>query len=84
MTEVDYAALAHQTRARDLTPAEQALADALEAIFAKKVTDFTEVVAQLNARGVVAPGQTTGPWTLDSFAAEIAAINATLDGNHGH
>ncbi len=84
MTAVDYAALAHQSRARTLTEAEQALADALEAIFAQKLTDFNEVVAQLNARGVAAPGQPGHPWTLASFTAEIAAINAALDGKHGH
>ncbi|MBV1706920.1 MAG: hypothetical protein KGQ37_06900 [Hyphomicrobiales bacterium] len=84
MNTIDYAARAHQSRARPLTDAEQALADALEAIFATRVTDFTEVVAQLNARGVAIPSRPGGTWTLAGFTAEIAAINAALDGKHGN
>lgn len=73
------ARLATQSRARGLTAAEQELARALEAVFTTGTHDFDKVAEALEARGVARPSGVAGPWTQDVLAAEIAAINASLD-----
>ena len=71
--------LAHQSRARDLTRSEQALAEALEAVFAAGTHAFAEVAVALQSQGVERPSGTSEPWTEASLQAELSAINRSLD-----
>ena len=78
MSELN-AALARQSLARDLTPAEEALASALEAQFRTGDHDLGKMVEVLNASHVVRPSGKAGMWTEQVFEAELAAINQALD-----
>ena len=71
--------LAHQSRARALTAAEQELARALEEIFAAGTHDFAAVAEALQARSIARPSGATATWTRATLAEEMAAINASLD-----
>lgn len=64
-----------QTRAASPTPAELALADALQAIFAEQVTDLPGIVHRLNLRGVAVPSG-AGAWTEEIFRAELHRLGA--------
>lgn len=71
--------LKHQSRAREITPEEAALASALEAIFKAGVSDFSEVAGRLKAQAVVAPISRRTDWDTDLLEAELSAINRSLD-----
>jgi hypothetical protein len=70
---------AHQSLRRPLTGAEQALAAALEAIFAAGLHEFPAVAAALQQRHVERPSGSTEPWTLVALEAELRRINDSLD-----
>ncbi|MCO5972234.1 recombinase-like helix-turn-helix domain-containing protein [Actinoallomurus soli] len=63
-----------QSRQRELTSYEHALADELEAIFGRGVHDLPGLVAALNETGVRPAGG--ADWTEESFTAEIARLGA--------
>jgi recombinase-like protein len=71
--------LMHQSLGRALSPAERALADALEAVFRTGEQDFEEVARSLERSGVECPSGASGPWTAAVLEQELAAINASLD-----
>lgn len=71
--------LRDQSRGRDLTKAVAIFATALEAIYATGVHDFQNVVTALNTGAEPLPSGRPGPWTLQSFEAELREINASLD-----
>jgi hypothetical protein len=74
--------LAHQSRSRPLTDAEQALAAALEAAFAAGTHEFAAVAAALQAKGIARPSGSIEPWSLDTLETELATINASLDAQY--
>lgn len=65
--------IAWQTRAAPPSAAEEALADALEAIFAEGIGELPEVVARLNAVGLAPPVGAT-QWTEESFCTELRRL----------
>lgn len=71
--------LATQGLRRPLTEAEQALADALEQIFASGEHDFAAVARRLNEHIIAAPSGDRGPWTVALLEAELKTINQSLD-----
>ncbi len=71
--------LARQSLARGLSADEQALAAALERIFASGEHDFSKVTAALQQAQVRLPARSADRWTLDVLAAELRRINAELD-----
>ncbi|MEL6233763.1 MAG: recombinase-like helix-turn-helix domain-containing protein [Pseudomonadota bacterium] len=71
--------LAHQSRGRALSAAEQAFAAALMEVFASGQHDFAAVAAALAEAGVPAPLSGRTDWTEALLAEELAAINADLD-----
>jgi hypothetical protein len=73
------AAPARQSLARDLTPVELALAQALENIFATGKHSLAEVAAELQQRGVAHPSGAHGMWTLPVLEEELHRINSSLD-----
>jgi hypothetical protein len=73
------AAPARQSLARDLTPVELALAQALENIFATGQHSLAEVAAELQQRGVAHPSGAHTPWTLPVLEEELRRINSSLD-----
>lgn len=80
-------ALAHQSRGRELTAEENALAAALMAIYADGTHDYEAVAAALTKRGVVAPVSGGSKWTSGTLREELATINAELDAayaEHGY
>ena len=72
-------ARAHQSRGRPLTPAEQALAEALGTIYADGTHDFAAVAAALNERKVARPSGGAGGWTAAVLDQELRDLNASLD-----
>ena len=74
-----WSSLKHQSRARELSVEETALAAALEAIFKDGVADFTEVARRLSAAAVVAPASHTTQWDLALLTAELETLNQSLD-----
>ena len=58
-----------QTRAKPPTDHENALADALQDMFAREIYELPEIVAGLNEAGIPAPDGE--PWTPDSFEAAM-------------
>ncbi|NIZ08477.1 recombinase-like helix-turn-helix domain-containing protein [Pseudooceanicola sp. HF7] len=75
-------ALKSQSKGRALTEAELAFAEALERIYETGCHDFSEVVEKLNQTGAALPSGAAGPWTLETFEAELKAINAAHDAAH--
>ncbi len=68
MTAYEYPYLSpHQTIAHDLSPWQQELAAALEAIFAKGMHKLDEVVVELNQSRVRPPQG--GSWSRENFTA---------------
>jgi hypothetical protein len=61
-----------QSRRRELTSYEHALADELEAIYGRGVYDLPGLVAALNETGVRPPDG--ADWTAGTFTAEIARL----------
>ncbi|MEX0346564.1 MAG: recombinase-like helix-turn-helix domain-containing protein [Rhizobiaceae bacterium] len=68
-----------QSRGRELSPDEQAFADALEAIFKEGTHDMDAVAEALAAGGIKAPGSGKVDWSQDILLSELKAINASLD-----
>ena len=68
----DVANVRWQTRAAPPTAYENALGDALQAIFAEEIYDLPDVVRRLNERGVRSPDG--APWTDSAFTAEMARL----------
>lgn len=80
-------ALAHQSRGRELTQHEKALAEALMAIYAEGTHDFDAVASVLTERAVIAPISGGDRWTAESLRIELAGINAEFDAayaEHGY
>jgi len=65
--------IAFQTRGATPTASENALADALQALFAAEVYDLASVVAGLERRGV-APPTGEARWTEAAFRAELSRL----------
>jgi hypothetical protein len=63
-----------QTRHHAPTSFEAALADALEAIFAKEIYELDAVVAELNARGLRT--EDGSEWTADAYAETMKLLGA--------
>jgi hypothetical protein len=63
-----------QTRAAPPTPAENALADALQAIFAEEIYDLPAIVERLQVR-VPAPGG-AARWSEALLRAELARLGS--------
>lgn len=68
-----------QSLARPLTGAEEALATALETLFAQNFHDFAVVATELQVLGVARPSGEEGDWDETVLAREISLINASLD-----
>jgi hypothetical protein len=67
-----------QTRPAPLTDEENALADALVAIFAKEIWDLADVVAALNRMG---PSPVSGGrWTDETLTAALARLDLSDGG----
>jgi len=62
-----------QTRPAPLTPAEDALADALQAMFADGVHDLAGIVQRLNRMKISAPGGAAA-WTEENFRSEVRRL----------
>lgn len=71
--------LPYQSRGRELTAQEEALADALMELYASGVTGPDALAAALAQKGVERPSSGKADWTADSLAQELAALNADLD-----
>ncbi len=71
--------LQNQSRARPVTDAELAFAEALEAAYRDGIDDFEQVARRLTEAGIVAPSSGTTQWTLALLEKELATINASLD-----
>ncbi len=61
-----------QTRPAPLSDYENALADALQAIFGEEIYDLPAIVRRLDERGPKPPTGTT--WTEELFVAEMARL----------
>lgn len=76
-----------QSRGRELTDAEQAMASALEEIFASGCHDMADVASRLTAMNIAMPSGAASEWSVETLAAELATINAQLDAafeEHGY
>ena len=62
-----------QTRPAPLTAAEEALADALQKIFADEVYALGGIVARLNQMKIMPPAGAAS-WTESGFRAELARL----------
>jgi hypothetical protein len=62
-----------QTRPAPPTAAENALGDALQAIFAEEIYALPQIVERLNRRGI-APPAGADRWTEASFRAELQRL----------
>jgi Recombinase-like helix-turn-helix domain len=71
--------LASQALARELSPAEEALATALELSFRTNGHDIEDLVRALREKDVKRPSGATEPWSLAALESELATINASLD-----
>lgn len=71
--------LAHQCRGRDLSPAEEALADALMEVYTAGALGVEAVAAALAQKGVRSPSSGSTDWTAETLSQELAALNANLD-----
>ena len=65
--------IAWQTRPAPPTAAENALADALQKIFADEVYELAQIVTRLNAAGIAPPAGETR-WSEANFRAELARL----------
>lgn len=65
--------IAWQTRPAPPTAAENALADALQKIFADEVYELAQIVTRLNAAGIAPPNGETR-WSEANFRAELARL----------
>lgn len=72
-------ALAHQSRGREFTADEQALANAMMEIMGGGVHDFTALADELGRRGVRAPISGRQEWDLELLEAELTKLNSEFD-----
>jgi hypothetical protein len=79
MSDDVHARLKNQSRGRVLTAEEEALADALEAIFRTGEQDFEQVAQALEREHVKRPSGSKEGWTAAVLEEELAKINASLD-----
>jgi hypothetical protein len=80
-------ALAHQSRGRDLSTAETALAAALMEVMATGEHNFDRIAAELAARALPAPVSGRTDWDRALLEAELSTLNADLDtayAEHGY
>ena len=70
---------ARQSLGRDLTPLEEALAKALESIFATGQHDLGLVARELQSKGISRPSRAAGAWTVAVLEEELRLINHSLD-----
>ena len=75
----DYGKLASQSLARELSPAEVGLSNALIQTFMKGEHDFGIVVSRLNEAKVPRPSGEPGEWTISALENELRQLNASLD-----
>lgn len=71
--------VARQSLGRNLTDAEDALAEAMIEIYAAGICDFAGVVDQLNLRRVDRPSGALGQWNIVVLEQELKSINDDLD-----
>lgn len=71
--------LAHQGRGRPLNNTEDALAEALMALYGEGIKEQAALAEALASRSVTRPSNGKSDWTADILAAELRAINADLD-----
>ena len=71
--------LPYQSRGRPLTPAEEALADALMEVYSGGAVGPDAVAAALAQKGIASPMSGSTDWTGERVASELAALNADLD-----
>lgn len=72
MTREDRYLVAHQTRDRDPTDYENLLAEGIERAFARGIQDLADLVKDLNATCVPAPGGQA--WSEDLFVSEMKRL----------
>ncbi len=75
-------ALAHQSRGRELSANEAALAAALMEIMGKGESEFGRVAEALAGQGLRAPVSGRTDWDLALLEAELTALNADLDASY--
>lgn len=78
-SDLGRADLPHQSLGRQLTPEEDALADALMEIYATGISGADAVAVALTERGVRCPSSGKSDWTAQSTARELADLNSNLD-----
>ena len=78
-TEPGRPELAHQSKGRELSQAEEVLADTLMDIYGSGVSGADAVAKALTEKGVASPISGRAEWTAESVAAHFAALNADLD-----
>jgi hypothetical protein len=71
--------LRRQSLGRPLTADEDALAQAMEAVFRTGEKDFEALARALERDGIKRPSGAVGPWTAAVLEQELARINASLD-----
>jgi hypothetical protein len=69
-----------QTRPAPITPEEDALADALQTLFADEVYELAGVVQRLNQMKITPP-RGASAWSEESFRSEIARLAALTGGS---
>jgi hypothetical protein len=79
MIELTTPDLSRQSLGRSVTDKENALADAIEAVFTAGEHDLAALASQLQVRGVRRPSGETGEWTLTVLQEELQRINASFD-----
>ncbi len=65
--------IAWQTRDAVPTAAENALADALQSIFAEEIYELPRIVERLNRLGLTPPAGAT-EWTVEGFRAHMRGL----------
>ena len=71
--------LAHQSLGRALSETEDALADAMMAVYAAGAEDAEALAKGLAEQGVARPSSGTADWTAENLAAELQALNEDFD-----
>jgi hypothetical protein len=73
--------LCWQTRPAPLTADENALADALQAIFASEVYELAKLVERLNQMKLAPPAGASA-WTEETFRVEIRRLGNLTESRH--
>lgn len=66
--------IVHQTRENPPTDYENGLASALAEIFDNDISELSDIIMELNKRGIYAPDGS--PWIEKSFKSEIKRLGA--------